>query len=127
MSDGISDRTLAEMTEGARMNKVHAGDVTKITPEYMETIIRTQQRAAQIKAWEKSGHIRVEYAFRRNTGDKTEPLQSTIVHVKLKGGGETQFEDIEAQKNGAWPSEVLVANIALAIMANQGKEYVPGS
>lgn len=110
----LSARTIAEMKAGAETLAAHAGK-NGIDPEYMEAMIRTQQRASWLKALEKDGKIRIERMIspqHLNT-DRHIPA-TTVVHI----GTET-FDDVNAELTGSWPSEVLVARIAMALSSGQ--------
>lgn len=100
------------MEAGARAAHKAAG--APLSPTYMADIMRTQERMAQLKKWERDDKVKIEFATRYRTNTE-EPIRATIVHV-----GELQFQDLHAQEVGSWPSEVLIAEIALALMAGQG-------
>lgn len=109
----LSEKTLAEMRAGAEAVARFAG-ANGLTPEYMEAMVRTQQRAAWLKDLEKLGHLRIERVARLRTNDKALEAR-TVVYV-----GDNTFEDPSAEMTGAWPSEVVCAQIALALTAGQG-------
>lgn len=109
----LSARTIAEMKAGAETLAAHAGK-NGIDPEYMEAMIRTQQRASWLKALEKDGKIKIERLIRQHSNSDRHIPPTTVVHI----GTET-FDDVNAELTGSWPSEVLVARIAMALAAGQ--------
>lgn len=121
----LSDRTIAEMKAGAEQLAKHAGR-SGVDETYMEAMIRTQQRAAWLKRLEQEGEIRIERIIRPCTSmkviDGKLDYHVTVVHV-----GDETFDDPNGELVGAWPSEVLVARVALALGAqNTGDAREPG-
>lgn len=104
----LSDKTKAEMAEGAR--QAAGFSAAHLTPEYIEAVIRTQARLKQLKEWEKLGYVQIVHT-RRYTSEND---QDNPTYKSIHCAGMT-FMDIDAEKHGAFPSEVLIANIALAI------------
>lgn len=111
----LSQKTIDEMKAGMRQVASHAGR-NGVDPEYMDAMIRTGIRAKWLHTLEKEGRVKIEKRLRGNTGgEKTHGDACTyVVHV-----GANQFEDINAQITGCWPSEVLVAQVALALGAGE--------
>jgi hypothetical protein len=107
----LSEKTLAEMKAGAEQVAIHANK-TGVDPEYMEAMIRTQQRAAWLKKREAEGKIEIVRTCRPNPGIDKHVAPVTIVKV-----GDELFDDPNGELVGAWPSEVLVARVALALGA----------
>lgn len=102
------------MAAGARQLAEARG--TDLPPDYMDRIIRTQQRHAQLKRWETDGKVEVEHASILSH-DKRSTINRIYVHVLKDKKRFTAFEDLLAEQTGGWPSEVLVANIALALQS----------
>lgn len=99
----LIQKTIDEMTAGAKELARQRGE-SELPPGYMEAIIRTQQRRKLLTSWEKQGKITIERVVYNR------------IHI-----GSLSFDDIDAEKVGGYPSEVLIANIALALDAGQGK------
>lgn len=124
----VSEKTRLEMEAGARQLAVTNG--TDLPPGYMEAIVRTHERNAQLRRWETSGKIVVEHTKRYKSGNVSYKKDNarygvdagapetwhTIIHVLPAKDGPS-FSDIEAEKVGAYPSEVLLANIALYLQS----------
>lgn len=83
----------------------------------MEAVLNTQQRYLQLKQWERDGVIEIEMQTRYHTNAKDEPARSTLIRV-----GEHTFSDPIGEERGQWPSELLMAQVALAVMAGQGRK-----
>lgn len=115
----LSQKTIEEMRAGAATVAAHAS-TNGIDPAYMEAMIRTQQRAAWLKDQQKAGFCAVVNINRHNTNDKT---HATYTVVKV---GDEVFDDVNAELTGGWPSEVLLARVALAISAGQGAKKSDG-
>lgn len=119
----LSEKTLDEMRAGALEVAKNAG-AGFVDPAYMEAMIRTQQRAQFLKSLEQEGKIRIERVLRPHTSDIEKRHgyngQKTLVWV-----GQHSFEDPSGELTGAWPSEVLVANVALALAAGEGPQDRP--
>lgn len=111
----ISEQTKLEMEAGALQLAKVLGKV-ELPPGYMEQVYATQMRHRQLKEWEKEGHITIEWVGRRDTKNER-AAHHVMVHC-----GEHSFNDIPAEEAGAFPSEVLIANIALALAAGQGNK-----
>jgi hypothetical protein len=109
----LSEQTLAELDAGVRQLAKNAG--AELPPEYMERVVATQARMAQLKRWEREGAITVEWSMRVSTSNKESAIKRTFIHV-----GPHTFNDIPAEEAGCFPSEVLIANIALALAAGEG-------
>jgi hypothetical protein len=119
----LSDKTLAEMEAGALAlanqhgeNALPPGYMEAMTG-YMEAMIRRQERHRLLKAWEKEGKITVERVM-RPTRVNPEAIQM-MTSYNLIHCGDVIFDDVDAESRGAYPSEVLIANIALAISSGQ--------
>lgn len=116
----LSEKTLAEMAAGAEAVAKHLGK-SGIDPEYMESMVRTQQRAMFLQNLDREGKIRVERKTRPRTNDPMSgPQTTTVVHV-----GTNSFDDPSGEMIGAWPSEVLVAQVAMALAAGEGEKEQP--
>ena len=116
----LSQKTLDEMRAGAEQLARHANK-NGVDEDYMAAMIRTQQRAAWLKTLEQEGKITIFRSIRKHTSIKVVDgkldMQVTIVKV-----GDEEFDDPNGELVGAWPSEVLVARVALALTAGQGKD-----
>ena len=110
----LSDKTLAEMEAGALALANQRGEST-LPAGYMEAMVRTQERHRLLKNWEKEGKIIIERVIRPHRVNP-EAIQMitpyNLVHV-----GDVTFDDVDAESRGAYPSEVLIANIALCLGA----------
>lgn len=114
---GLSAQTIAEMKSG--MTAVAKADGREVDPEYMDAMIRTGIRAKWLMDLQKAGKIKIEKVPRRNTS-AVKTLGDTLVYV-VHIGKET-FEDVNACVTGAWPSEILTAQVALALGAGVGAD-----
>ena len=114
----ITAQTRLEMEAGAlALAKQHGQN--SLSEGYMDAVIRTHERHLQLKSWEAAGRIRIE---RRLDHIKMQALKGvschfTIVHI----GSFLHFDDRNAEALGGWPSELFMAQIALALEANQDK------
>lgn len=108
----ISEKTLAEMEAGALALAKSRGE-TELSPGYLEAIVRTQMRYNCMRAWEKEGKITIEPVILDNT--------RRAAAYKLIHCGDVTFDDRDAESRGAYPSEVLIANIALALSSGVHK------
>ena len=108
----LSERTIEEMKAGAAALAAHAGQ-HGISPAYMEAMIRTQERAKWLVSLEKEGRIKIVKQARYRTNVK-EDATRTEVFV-----GDNKFTDESAELTGAFPSEVLVAQVAMALAAGE--------
>lgn len=106
----ITERTRQEMEAGARaLSKGNA------LPEgYMDAIMRTADRMAQLEQWAKDGRVVIDKTVRYYGSMRQ---RQTIIHV----GTKLTFHDEFAEANGSFPSELMIAKIALALEANQDK------
>lgn len=104
------------MTAGARLLADKQG---RVLPEnYMERLIETHTRAMALRRWEQQGLLRVERRRDDYPDTPTERAAVTILHhVK---NGPTFLEEPGVAETGGYPSELLTANIALAIAAMGG-------
>lgn len=110
----LSQKTIDEMKAGAMALANHASK-HGIDEEYMQAMIRTQQRAAWLKRLDSEGKIKLERIIRANTSARVNgkfDVPVTVVHV-----GDETFDDPSGEMVGAWPSEILVARVALALTA----------
>lgn len=112
----LSEQTIAEMKAG--MGAVAKAEGREIDSNYMDAMIRTGIRAKWLKDREKAGQIRIEKVLRRYTSGAKMPGDGFefVVHVGLE-----QFTDPNACLLGYWPSEVLLAQVALALGAGVGE------
>ena len=115
----VTERTKLEMMAGAKALAAARGVNVTISPEYMDAVFNTQKRMACIRAWEKEGIITIEKRQEIKAPDmigvRTMPVTWTIIHV-----GKHEFEDRDAESKGIFPSELLLANVALCIEATSG-------
>jgi len=112
----ITERTRLEMEAGAKAVAAQHGKM--LPADYMEAVLRTADRHAQLKAWEAEGRIRVEKMAARdpNTG------YTMMRWIEIKIGSKLCFDTRETEHDmGSFPSELLIAQIALALEANQDK------
>lgn len=114
----LSDKTLEEMRAGAASVAAAAG-ASGIDPDYFAALTRTQIRAKWLKDLEKEGKLRIDRKIRIHTSDKMSATASITVWI-----GEEPFSDPVGEITGVWPSEVLTAQIALALQAGVGEQQV---
>ena len=107
----ITAQTRLEMEAGALALAKQRGQ-NSLPEGYMDAVIRTHERHLQLKSWEAAGRIRIERKL-----DHIKPCHYTIVHI----GSSLHFDDRNAEAVGGWPSELFMAQIALALEANQDK------
>lgn len=118
----ISDRTRAEMEAGALAVAKAAGK-NSLPPGYMEALLKTQDRHKLFRQWEREGKIHVNRVATHSPyidpSDGMPPVQwRTVVRVLSRTRKEyATFTDEIAEAAGGFPSEVLIANIALALSA----------
>lgn len=116
---GMSEKTRLEMEAGARQLAVVRGE--DLSPEYMAAALRTQERDAQLRRWITGNKVKVLDPARYIAGTvryKRDLMPDTPTHVVLKVLPDgPEFTDKEAEKNGGYPSELLIANLALALQA----------
>lgn len=112
----LSDKTRAELEAGARQLASNQLG-TQLPRGYMDAVMRTGERHAQLQQWERDGKLTIE-STKRYTSQPKEPDGRAGWHMiyNVTDGGPS-FTDIQAEQQGASPSEVLIANIALALMA----------
>lgn len=116
----LSEKTIAEMKAGARClaEQLTAGHVD---PDYMAAMIRTQERAKCLRELERDGKIIIEQVTRRHTNvNKVQGGDGVLTYHVIRVG-KLEFRDEIGEMTGAWPSEVLVAQIVLALQAGQGE------
>lgn len=114
----LSQKTLDEMQAGARTLAQHQGRAAGgVDPVALVAGIRSvQERHAALKRWEREGLLTIEY--QSTTDHSRNGLKHTILHhVK---NGPTLTETPEALLCGGYPSELLTAQIALAISSCSG-------
>lgn len=117
----LSQRTIDEMKAGMTQVAKNGG-VGELEPGYMDAMIRTGIRAKWLRDREKEGKLRIERVLRRHTNVRHDyegraPEYTTfVVHV-----GKELFTDDNACLTGCWPSEVLLAQVALALGAGVGE------
>lgn len=118
----LSERTIAEMRAGAATVAAHAS-ATGIDDEYMAAMIRTQERAKWLKTLACAGTIRIEQMSRPHTNTK---VTSDGIRIKTRTVvwvGDNMFEDESAELTGAFPSECLIAQVALALAAGEDVKF----
>lgn len=112
----LSEQTIAEMKAG--MGAVAKAGGQEVDNAYMDAMIRTGIRAKWLRDQEKAGKIKIEKVMRRNTGGQRTPGDGFEFMVRV---GTEQFWDPNACLLGYWPSEVLLAQVALALGAGVGE------
>lgn len=113
----LSEKTRLEMEAGAKALAVNNGIDEALAPEYMAAIIRTQQRMRQLQIWENDRKVEIEYTSHMNVGRDGMQHRAYVHVLDANGRRWTAFDDALAERCGGWPSEVLMANIALALQA----------
>lgn len=117
----VSEKTRLEMEAGAKQLAVVNG--VDLSPDYLAAVLRTQERDAQLRRWIVDRKVRVEEPSRHQQGNvryRNDPLEARVKEVTitvLPDRGGPSFTDTAALKSGGYPSEVLIANIALALQA----------
>ena len=107
----LSEKTILEMEAGARaVAKYNSDDPMSV--EQMENTLKIAHRYAQYQKWEREGRIST-YTLR---GDDR-PQRFRQIHY-----GSLVFTDRDAEEHGSFPSELLIAQIALALTAGQDKK-----
>lgn len=112
----MSSRTLAEMEAGARALAIAQGRDPGDVGDLVDKIRGIAERHDTIRQWEKNGLITIERAVAHGAAARV------LHHVK---NGPTIEETPEALLYGAYPSELLVAQLALAIQAHCAGYSVP--
>jgi hypothetical protein len=116
----LTAKTLAEMQAGANALAAKASREA-LPPEYLEGMRAIHSRNLTLRNWEAAGKLRIETTKRWSVKyeDRAARNWHTLYHVVLSSGqtGPT-FNDIPAERAGASPSELLIANIALALQAH---------
>lgn len=111
----ITEQTRREMEAGARAVANISRSV--LPPDYLEAVLRTADRHAQLMAWEAQGRLRIE--------KKTDwALYGTVTQrwIEISIGSKITYDTRETEQDmGSFPSELLIAKIALALEANQDK------
>lgn len=112
----MSQRTAEEMTAGARLLAAKEGRV--LPADYMARLVETHTRAMALRRWEQLGLLRIERK-RDDYSDTPRSREAVMIlhHVKE---GPTFLEEPGVAETGGYPSELLTANIALAIAAMGG-------
>lgn len=111
----LSEKTIAEMRAGAASVAAHS-NIHGVDEDYMAAMIRTQERAAWLKSLERAGKVKIERILRKHTSIKVVDGMLDY-HVTIVRVGDEAFDDPNGELVGAWPSEVLVARVALALGA----------
>jgi hypothetical protein len=115
----LSEKTLAEMEAGALALAKQRGE-SELPPGYMEAMIRVQERHRLLKVWVEAEQITIECVIppSHDPGMRLRPGQAyNIIHC-----GALTFDDISAEEHGMYPSELLIANLSLAIMSGQANK-----
>jgi len=109
-----------EMAAGAQAVANQSGKV--LPADYMDAILRTADRHAQLKAWEAEGRIHIEKRVSYPPYDAAETGGLTVRWIEIRIGSKLKFDTRETEQDmGSFPSELLIARIALALEANQDK------
>lgn len=123
----LSNRTLAEMRAGAEQIAANAGrefdgDMEKL----LANLTNVAERSDAIKRWEREGLLTIEtrLSWDHRAEDTNAGRTKAILHHITNGP--TLEESAEALAFGGYPSELLVAQIALAIASCRGKETGDG-
>lgn len=110
----LSPDTLAEMKAGAARVAALKGHSQAATDKVVAAVLArcqdTSARAHLLNRWEGNGYLDVRWS-RRYT-NVPEPNEHRIVFIAGQ-----QITDVEAERAGAWPSELLIAKCALILRA----------
>lgn len=116
----LSERTKLEMRTGAQA--IAEKMRTSLPPEYMEALVAIHERETRLREWEAKGKLQIERTSRIAVPmeeRKTFTWSTTYRVIDRRNGGFlAQFTDIPAERAGASPSELLLANIALCLQAH---------
>lgn len=117
----LAEKTRLEMEAGARQLAIVRG--ADLSPDYLAAVLRTQSRDAQLRRWIVTKKVRVNDPSRYQQGNvryertpEERAGQEVTIQAMPDKGGPT-FTDSEALKTGGYPSEVLIANIALYLQS----------
>lgn len=112
----LSAKTIAEMKAGAEQAASHRQQTLK--PGELERLMNIYERQRTLVEWERRGWITI----RKNT--KLQRMDNDDVKIRwtsyIVEGMDVEFEDRGAEELGASPSELLIAQVALAL-ASQGR------
>ena len=114
----LSEKTLLEMEAGARaLAKFNSDDL--MSAEQMENTLKIAHRYAQYQKWERDGLISTEWilCYPYIVRENGRPQRFRQIHC-----GSLVFTDRDAEEHGSFPSELLIAQIALALAAGQDKK-----
>lgn len=131
----LSAKTIAEMEEGARTLAKHQGRPCHHDDEMFRRMLESaksvQERAAALKRWQREGLLYIHTSSRPNYDHEQKgehSIRHQITHYVLKSKWAHNFElpdhdqifatyteDPIVLAYGGYPSELLVAQIALAI------------
>jgi hypothetical protein len=106
-----------EMAAGAQAVANQSGKV--LPADYMDAILRTADRHAQLKAWEAEGRIQI---VKQVSYPPYDTKTGATRWIEIRIGSKLKFDTRETEQDmGSFPSELLIAKIALALEANQDK------
>lgn len=109
MSD-LSKKTLLEMNAGIEQLRKNGVD---LKPNHLKKMVRSRERRQLLDAW---------IGSRKVSKVPIEELHGHVIGIRV---GDQIFYDDEAALAGSYPSEVLIANLALALGAGVGMELGP--
>ena len=113
----ITERTRLEMQAGARAIANTRG--VTLAPDYFDAVLRTADRHAQLMLWEAEGRLRIEKKMDWAPYGTINPVNQRWIEIHI---GKLIFDTRETEQDmGSFPSELLIAKIALALEANQDK------
>lgn len=115
---GLSQKTLDELAAGAAALAAQSARTT-LSPERLKELVSVQERAACLRDWERKGWLTVYKPPIRMLSDTgVREIDPTVYKVRSSTGSDTlvEFDDRVAEANGTSPSELLLANIALALV-----------
>lgn len=114
----ITEQTRLEMQAGAKAVANTRG--ITLAPDYFDAVLRTADRHAQLMAWEAEGRLRIAKRVLYPPLDTGSTGSTRWIEIQI--GTKLKFDTRETEKDmGAFPSELLIAQIALALEANQDK------
>jgi hypothetical protein len=103
------------MAAGAAAVAAHARDVS-VSPELIERAFATAERSKALCHWQSEGKCHIEQVIRPHTNMR---IGRTFREVSVGG---LKFSEPDVEQVGGWPSELLFAQIALAVTAGQWKK-----
>lgn len=116
---GLSQKTIDEMAAGQRALALQSKRLTGPQIALLDKAVATQERMKLLRQWECEGKVQLG-TTRRYTNDG-QPWQREVrvmAENKFVDGGQVEIECFTEEDYGGYPSEVLIAKIAMALQAH---------